>query len=822
MPTNKNKCCSLVKTTFSSVHNNCKKTRPCLKKKGSYLNSFISKSSTNDNNTPFDPEMEYDCCYNLSLCLQTMKPNNVDIIESSITSARYKRTTDDTNLPSQKRSRAETSVPSDIPSNEPSEVPLIDPSDNALNAKPNDTLKRKTFSDKVLKCAEPFKKPFNNLKFRQRLERIDDVCAMIIASCVDKQKVKKEGNGYYVDNQDFAHELLNVVNAIKDRLSLKLKIDLKSIDFPEVCELIPDDEERQANLLYFEDPEVIDLAYQIMAESTGRGYERIRKKHNKVRPESQLPSKYILEKNLPMKVMGLQFCMPCSDEEVTVKEDILLGKNYSTSLLHNEEEAMAFFSQTQEEVEETDKESSSASTFKKVIGAKLDGDYLDYVNLMRNKHTTKGNCINDGEDILLINSFDGAEAFKSQKCVGSVVSFSSCLLTSNMLETGLVTAGSSFNILTWLQVIGKEDLKLLTCVLPQDFWDFKRHLETSNIKLDKLPNSKLWCYEVHDAKMLYSMLQHSQWNRIHHPFLLCKCKRTDGLENTNHECDMYNDDSYSHQWKRSVKRWEYKQQKEKKKNQTYDESDHRSWCDEHNFGVTHFGLEPDLFPISHIRFDIFHCKCAIIRRMMTTVRELLMNLSHELRDDFTNNVLKTFWSDFYVFCWNNKLNFSSFKGNELVLFVVHAPKVQTFLEEKLVPTAQVRHIILALSLLKPIFKFLSITTIDDKEKYTSSLNEFEDNVKKMYEYGANTYLANGDVSFYFHCLRFYYPKLAKITFERHKLGLGIFTMQGFERRNKESKNTLKRFSTLNRNSNTLMVNNVRRLLQVYLYEANAY
>eukprot|EP00957_Ditylum_brightwellii_P015137 1140869-Ditylum_brightwellii.AAC.1 len=37
-----------------------------------------------------------------------------------------------------------------------------------------------------------------------------------------------------------------------------------------------------------------------------------------------------------------------------------------------------------------------------------------------------------------------------------------------------------------------------------------------------------------------------------------------------------------------------------------------------------------------------------------------------------------------------------------------------------------------------------------------------------------------DESFYFHVMRFYIPQLAGATFERHSLGVGIFTMQGFE------------------------------------------
>ena len=35
-----------------------------------------------------------------------------------------------------------------------------------------------------------------------------------------------------------------------------------------------------------------------------------------------------------------------------------------------------------------------------------------------------------------------------------------------------------------------------------------------------------------------------------------------------------------------------------------------------------------------------------------------------------------------------------------------------------------------------------------------------------------------------------------VTLNRHKMGLGIFTMQGFERRNKESKNTLRKFCNM--------------------------
>ena len=61
--------------------------------------------------------------------------------------------------------------------------------------------------------------------------------------------------------------------------------------------------------------------------------------------------------------------------------------------------------------------------------------------------------------------------------------------------------------------------------------------------------------------------------------------------------------------------------------------------------------------------------------------------------------------------------------------------------------------------------------------------------------------------------------IAKITFERHRLGVGIFTMQGYERRNKESKKTFKRF---NNHKGNILVENINRLQDVYFKELNSY
>ena len=117
-----------------------------------------------------------------------------------------------------------------------------------------------------------------------------------------------------------------------------------------------------------------------------------------------------------------------------------------------------------------------------------------------------------------------------------------------------------------------------------------------------------------------------------------------------------------------------------------------------------------------------------------------------------------------------------------------------------------------------ICPFIHITNILDKGAYPDSLKDFESSLKMFYACGAKTFLTKtttGDTeTFYMHALRFYMLPIAQQTFREHELGLGVFTMQGYERRNKESKNTLKRF---NNNKGNLVVPNLRRLWDVFAH-----
>ena len=270
-----------------------------------------------------------------------------------------------------------------------------------------------------------------------------------------------------------------------------------------------------------------------------------------------------------------------------------------------------------------------------------------------------------------------------------------------------------------------------------------------------------------------------------------------------------------------MKRWEAKRRR-LLPNQKYDESHHKDWCDSSNEGVTHFGVHPDSLPISSIRFDMFHLSAAITRRVMNYMRNLMLKQSSQVRKDFTNTVLLKFWPEFHVYCWNNNLNFSKFQGRELSLFVSNISRVTDFMRDKLFQTHEIKQFSEAISLLTLIFKFMSVTYISANESYKDSLDSFKIDVRRFYACGKHTFLSTGDEPFYFHCLCYYLPQLAEITYTRHTLGLGIFTMQGFERRNKESKGMIRKSCTFNRNSPSLLVNNINRLLQVYWYNIKSY
>ena len=214
--------------------------------------------------------------------------------------------------------------------------------------------------------------------------------------------------------------------------------------------------------------------------------------------------------------------------------------------------------------------------------------------------------------------------------------------------------------------------------------------------------------------------------------------------------------------------------------------------------------------------------CAITRSTISYVRTFVLSQTTEFIEQFSVHMQK-FWGKFNIFVFNNNKPFSSFHGNELSKWVSHIPDTIAILRDHFENTEHINNICLLLQHWYSLTEFLSISKISNRENYQKKIDDYVDKVKELYDVGAKTVLTTnvtGDhETFYYHVLRFYIPKIAQETCNKYGLGIGIYTMQGFERQNKESKNILKRFSN---NVGNITIPNLKRIWDIFQHLKNAY
>ena len=114
-----------------------------------------------------------------------------------------------------------------------------------------------------------------------------------------------------------------------------------------------------------------------------------------------------------------------------------------------------------------------------------------------------------------------------------------------------------------------------------------------------------------------------------------------------------------------------------------------------------------------------------------------------------------------------------------------------------------------------IEKFLKIAEVKKEEvkAFLSRINKFETDIKLFYKTGVTTFLTKvepgDDETYYLHALRNYIPRFARQTWDNHRCGVGVFTMQGFERRYKESKTIMRKFTN---NKQTKAGTNIKKAM----------
>ena len=207
-----------------------------------------------------------------------------------------------------------------------------------------------------------------------------------------------------------------------------------------------------------------------------------------------------------------------------------------------------------------------------------------------------------------------------------------------------------------------------------------------------------------------NIMQHSKWNRKHHPFILCKCKRGDAVKNLeNHTCQIIIDEDQIKYYNKSATKFE----------QCYSNTcsrdnlkKHCDWADKKNYGITHFGLHPKLLPNSRVAFDNLHNRLSNVRKFWDYVRNHVDVHGYDLQEKFTN-ILKKELSDYYVQCHDAGKSLAVMHGEQINSFIILTPVIINFLKQSFELTSKLNSIIEMLETHPLIDKFLRIARVID-------------------------------------------------------------------------------------------------------------
>lgn len=117
-------------------------------------------------------------------------------------------------------------------------------------------------------------------------------------------------------------------------------------------------------------------------------------------------------------------------------------------------------------------------------------------------------------------------------------------------------------------------------------------------------------------------------------------------------------------------------------------SKHSDWIDHSNYGVSHFGLRPSIFPLSNIRFDVFHLICAITRKLMSYIHKYLRNYNLTLNKRFYE-ILSEHWNNYYVNVWAQNKGFQCFTGKEIKAFIEMKEDIVNFMNDNFHQRSQI-------------------------------------------------------------------------------------------------------------------------------------
>jgi hypothetical protein len=196
--------------------------------------------------------------------------------------------------------------------------------------------------------------------------------------------------------------------------------------------------------------------------------------------------------------------------------------------------------------------------------------------------------------------------------------------------------------------------------------------------------------------------------------------------------------------------------------------------------------------------------CAITRKIMAYFGDYVRGYPIHIMEELCELLLSK-WTHFNVINFGSMQSLSIYTGDEIKSFISMIDDIILWIQNTFVPTKETIALGKALAIWKELCSFLRRSTIyskddDDGTKiikiryYEIAMKKIKRLVKEFYAYGTDTFLSTHSIgyaeTFYCHVIRYYMNDIIIDTWEKYGLGVGIFNMHGFERRNKESKFTL--------------------------------
>ena len=407
---------------------------------------------------------------------------------------------------------------------------------------------------------------------------------------------------------------------------------------------------------------------------------------------------------------------------------------------------------------------------------------------------------------------DGAQHERLSEGNNNIITYSITLVSRYLIFSCAVYPSSGKWLLPHLQLRGKENLDTLTTVLNHRF----EHDKT--IKLIYPVTLHCPIYDFADGKAVYLYTGHTHWASNTKPFVKCLCERGMSAD-PQHQCLGITDEFYKEKIRFSVERWnnrnEISQARERRRLARYDAAEHRRWCTDHNDGICHFCALPLDYNLSSLWLDVFHGRSGVVKIMLRYCRKIMHNMPYRNVKLFAA-MLSSWksWDGYVVDPWVNDESQAHIKGRHTKEFIKRIPEVVTLLVS-LFPRARIEPFCRCLEAFEKMSKIISLFLIDlydevkevlpqdttitsassQEEIANAVIERYEELAKELYLYGHESFMTRrirGDgESFYLHTMRWYIPKMLRKVYDLHKLGIAVFTMEGFEYKNQTSKRMVK-------------------------------